>query len=151
MARCVRLPRTWSAMSSLQALGPSKRPLVDWTITCSRERAARTCEATPDEIARAEDVAGIPPGVVAGLRSLNRMLRRTVHPLAREGTVPIKFWNAPDVVVMYSALQYLPSYLLQEFDYEREALLKLPSGYRTAQIIFEMLDQIENEGMTTAI
>src|SRR5438445_1177662 len=136
---------------ALQAISSSGRLLDDWTHRFLREAAALANRASPEVLAHADDTSGIPADIVDSLWKLNEFVRNRIHPLAPPGTVPVKFWNAPDDVVMCSALQYLPGHLLEAYDYDRAALATLPPGYRTAHTIFEMLDQIENEGVETAI
>ena len=136
---------------TLQAKNSSGRLIGDWTHAFSREAAALANHASPEMLAQADDTSGIPADIVDSLLKLNDFIRNRIHPLAPPGTVPVKFWNAPDHVVMYSALQYLPGRLLEAYDYDEAALATLPPGYRTAHTIFEMIEQIENEGLETAI
>lgn len=136
---------------TLQARNSSGRLLGDWTHAFSREAAALANRASPEMLAQADDTSGIPSDIVDSLLELNDFIRNRIHPLEPPGTVPVKFWNAPDHVVMCSALQYLPGRLLEAYDYDEAALATLPPGYRTAHTIFEMIEQIENEGLETAI
>ncbi len=137
-------------MLVLSANGAEGRVLGDLTYAYSRADGMRARFSSTEQLARAGDIAGIPAVLVASLQSLNAFLRRT-HPLAAPASIPVKFWNAPEHSILHRALQYLPNYLLEPFSYDPLGFAGLPPGYRTAYIVFEALEQIENEGLRTAI
>lgn len=134
---------------TLQAKG-AHGLLGEWSLAFSKESTGNA-QHSPELLAQADDVSGIPEGIVGALQDLNDWLRNRLFPLKPKVEVPVKFWNAPEPVVMWSALQYLYGYLLKPYDYDATALPALPEGYTTACTIFEMFEQIENEGLETAI
>ena len=126
-------------------------PLGEWSLQLSPTDAARARQESPELVALADDVAGIPAGIVGALQELNEWLRNRLFPLKPKATIPVKFWRIADPVVLWSALQYLYGYLLKPYGYDESALPPLPAGYTTVCTIFHAFEEIDNEGTETAI
>jgi hypothetical protein len=135
---------------TLQAKGPDG-VLGEWSLVFSAEEAAKARQEPLELVAQADDVSGIPVGIVGGLQDLNGWLRNRLFPLKPKAAIPVKFWKISDPVVLWSALQYLYGYLLKPYDYDDSALPPLPAGYTTVCTIFHAFEEIDNEGVETAI
>lgn len=107
--------------------------------------------ATGHVEARLEGGGGIPAVIVPALRTLNDFLRGRLFLLKPKAELPIRFWKIADPVVLWTALQYLYGHLLAIVDDDESALPPLPAGYATVCTIFHAFEQIDNEGVETAI
>lgn len=125
--------------------------LEEWSYAYSAVDGAKSREESAEDIARADDVSGVPKAIVGSLRELNTWLRDRLYPLKSRAAIPVKFWQISEPDVLWSALQYLYGHLLKPYDYDESALLVLPSGYTTACTIFNAFEQIDNEGFETGI
>ena len=135
---------------TLQAKGAGG-VLGEWSFAFTAEEAAKVPRESPEHIAQADDVAGIPEGIVGALRKLNDRLRNSLFPLKPKAAIPIKFWKISDTVVLWSALQYLYGHILEPYGYDDAAVPPLPAGYTTVCTIFHAFEEIDNEGTETAI
>lgn len=125
--------------------------LGEWAFQLSAEAAAQARKESPDLVALADDVTGIPAGAVEALRDLNDFVRDRLFPLRARATIPVKFWRTADPVVLWSAAQHLYGHLLARHEYDATAVPPLPDGYTTICTIFHAFDQIDCEGLETAI
>jgi hypothetical protein len=125
--------------------------LGEWSFELSAEAAAQARRESPELVALADDVSGIPAGAVEALRDLNGFVRDRLFPLRPRAAIPVRFWRTADPVVLWSAAQHLYGHLLARHDYDASALPPLPDGYTTICTIFHAFDQIDCEGLETAI
>lgn len=125
--------------------------LGEWSLAYSAEAGAKAQQESPESLAQANDVSGIPQEIVGALRELNDWLRDRLFPLKPKASIPVKFWRIAEPEVLWEALQYLHGHLLKAFDYDESALPPLPAGYATVCTIFHVFEEIDNEGTETAI
>lgn len=135
---------------TLHAKGP-RGVIGDWSLAFRADDAAQARRESPEALAEADDISGIPAAIVPALRSLNDFLRDRLYPLKPKSDIPIRFWKITDRVLLWEALQYLYGHLLALVDYDESALPPLPDGYATVCTIFHAFEEIDNEGVDTAI
>ncbi len=135
---------------TLQAKGAGS-VIGEWSFAFSADAAAKARQESPQALAAADDVSGAPAAIVPALHSLNDFLRDRLFPLKPKADIPVRFWKIADPVVLWTALQYLYGHLLALVDYDESALPPLPDGYTTVCTIFHAFEEIDNEGVETAL
>lgn len=135
---------------TLQARG-TRGVLGEWSLAFRADDAEKARQESPEASTETDEVCGIPAAIVPALRTLNDFLRERLFPLKPKAELPIRFWKIADPVVLWTALQYLYGHLLAIVDDDESALPPLPDGYATVCTIFHAFEQIDNEGVETAI
>lgn len=135
---------------TLQARGAGG-VIGEWSFAFSADDATKARQESPEALAEADDVSGVPAAIVPALRTLNQFLRERLFPLKPKSDIPIRFWKTADPTLLWTALQYLYGHLLAIVDYDESALPPLPDGYTTVCTIFHAFEEIDNEGVETAL
>jgi hypothetical protein len=124
-----------------------------WHYTFDRE-TENVPQPSLEQLADAKDVTNVPRAFASRLRKLNEAMRNSFYPLTPSHEIPVKFWKIKNKDIFYGALYYFPGYFFDKLDpyyYDRRPIPDLPIGYLPAYTVFESLNQLENEGLATAI